>query len=235
VGAALIVARWLPRIADSAAGLRSDRVLRALTLFAQYTLGLAGLGLGLATIGGTLLLLAGRLDALAALWPALALAASLGPLARLAALAAGGLLTAAGPGLLFGKSEHSLNRAALAFGVGASVFFASVLHPMESTAQNVTKIYARVAQLVGEEPLAVYGKKDQAPNWILRRTRVPRLVSPEQAEAFRRAAGGRTVWLVAQPRMFRRYGPPAGFQPVVGAEQRIGRALVLFRSDPTEP
>jgi 4-amino-4-deoxy-L-arabinose transferase-like glycosyltransferase len=235
VGAALVVARWLPHIGASAAGLRSDRALRALSLFARITLGLVGLAVGLATLGGTLLLLAGRADLLEALGPRLALAAALGPGARVAALAAGGLLAAAGPGLLLGKSERSLDRAALAFAVGASMFFASVFHPMESTAQNATKFYARVAQLVGEEPLAVYGKKDQAPNWILRRTRVPRLVSPEQAEAFRNKAGGRTVWLVARPKMFRMYGQPVGFQQVLGEEQRPGRALVLLRSEPTEP
>ena len=110
-----------------------------------------------------------------------------------------------------------------------------MLHPLESTAENVTHFYARVAQLVGDEPLAVYGRKDLAPNWILRRSRVPRLVSPEEADAFRRAAGGQTVWLVAQPRSFRKHGRPAGFEPVLGEEQRPGRALVLLRSQATEP
>jgi hypothetical protein len=230
------VARWLPHIAGgSAAGLRSERVLRALSRFARLTLGLAGLALGLALIGGTGLLLAGRVDLLEALWPRLALAASLGGGARLAALVAGGLLAAAGPGLAFWKSERSLLRAALALGVGASVFFASVFHPMESTAENVTRFYARTAQLVGDEPLAVYGGKDLAPNWILRRTRVPRLVSLEQAEAYGRTAGGRSVWIVARPKTFEKHGRPAGFREVLGEEQRPGRPLVLLRSDATEP
>jgi hypothetical protein len=234
-GAALVVARWLPHSAAAAAGLRSERVLRALRRFAQLTLGLTGLVLGLALIGGTGLLLAGRVDLLEALWPRLALVASLRPSAWLAALAAGGLLAAAGPGLAFGKSERSLLRAALALGVGASVFFASVFHPMESTAENVTRFYARAAQLVGDEPLAVYGGKDLAPNWILRRTRVPRLVSLEQAEAYGRTAGGQRVWLVARPKTFQKYGRPAGFHEVLGEEQRPGRPLVLLRSDATEP
>jgi hypothetical protein len=106
---------------------------------------------------------------------------------------------------------------------------------MESTAENVTRFYARAAQLVGDEPLAVYGGKDLAPNWILRRTRVPRLVSLEQAEAYGRTAGGQRVWLVARPKTFQKYGRPAGFHEVLGEEQRPGRPLVLLRSDATEP
>ena len=115
------------------------------------------------------------------------------------------------------------------------MFFVSVVHPMESTAQNVTNFYADVAQLVGDEPLAVYGRKDLAPNWILRRTRVPHLVSPEEAEAFRHTAGERRVWLVAQPWAFRKFGRPVGFQLVLGEEQPSGHAPILLRSDLTDP
>jgi len=191
--------------------------------------------LGLATIGGTLLLLAGRIDLLEALWPRLELAAWLSPSARGLALVAGGLLVLAGPALALEKSERFLLRAALALGVGASLFFVSIFHPMESTAKNVTRFYARVAQLVGDEPLAVYGGKDLAPHWILPRTRVPRLVSLEQAEAYGRTAGGQSVWLVARPKTLRRHGRPAGFHEVLGEEQRPGRPLVLLQSDPTGP
>ncbi len=234
-GAALVVARWLPHIGGgSAAGLRSDRALRALRRFALLTLGLAGLVLGLATIGGALLLLAGRIDLLEALWPRLELAAWLSPSARGLALTAGGLLVLAAPGLAFGKNEQSLLRAALALGVGASLFFVSLSHPMESRAENVTSFYARAAQLVGDEPLAVYGGKDFAAHWILRRTRVPSLVSLEQAEAYGRTAGGQSVWLVAQPKTLRRYGRPAGFHEVLG-EEWPGHPLVLLRSDAERP
>ena len=235
VGAALVVARWLPRIPTSAATPRSDRALRAFRVFARITLGVGGAALGLATLGGTLLLWLGRADLLEALAPRLALAASLGPAARTVAFAAGGLLAVAGPALLLGRSARSLLRAALALGVGAACFLASVFHPMESEAQNVTRFYARVAQLVGDDPLAVYGKKDVAPNWILGRARVPHLVAPEQAEAFRRAAGARTAWLVARPGMLRKYGQPEAFEQVLGEEQRPGRDLVLLRGEATPP
>jgi 4-amino-4-deoxy-L-arabinose transferase-like glycosyltransferase len=230
-GAALIVGCWLARSATPAAGPRADRVLRGLRRFARATLGLAGLVLGLAALGGTLLLLAGRADLLEPLRLPLALTTSLGPSARLSALAAGGLLVWAGRRLAFGNEERSLLPAALALGAGTSLFFVSVLHPMESTAQNVTRFYAGVAQRVGDEPLAVYGRKDLSPNWTLRRAEVPRLVSPEEADAFRRGASPRTAWLVAQERAFRKYAWPVGFQPVPDAEQRPGRALVLLRSD----
>jgi 4-amino-4-deoxy-L-arabinose transferase-like glycosyltransferase len=231
-GAALVVGHWLAHGPSPGPSARSERALRRLGGFARVSLGIVGLVLGVATIVGGLLLLSGRLDRLEALWPPLALAASLGPLARVAALAAGVGLAVAGPVLAFGRDERSLLRAALAFGVGTSLFLVSVFHPMESTAENVTRFYARAAELVGDDPLAVYGRKDLAPNWILRRAEVPRIVSPEEAEVFRRAADGRTVWLVAQPRTFRKRGRPAAFHEVLVHEPGPGRPLVLLRSDP---
>jgi hypothetical protein len=232
-GAALLVSRWL-RWLRSGPLAEDGRALLLLSRLVQGVLGLASIGLGLSLATGVALVVAGRADLLAGVSDRLEVTEALGGVA-----AAAGLLTAcvsvpAGVVLLRRWSGPMAWRADIALASATAIFLLAGFHPFENAARRVSPFYREVQGLVGGDELATYGVRDWAPNLLLRRTRVPRLVTRKQAEAHRRnrLESGRPAWIVAEGTFVERQGRPVGYEEVLRHEPPLGRTLILLRSEP---
>jgi hypothetical protein len=198
-------------------------------------LGLASIGLGLSLSTGVALVLAGRVDPFAVVSDRLEATEPLGGVAAAAGLLVACVSLLAGVALLRRWSGPAAWRANLALAAATATFLLAVFHPFENAAREVSPFYQEVQGVVGSDELASYGVRDWAPNLLLRRTRVPRLVTLEQAEAHRRdrLESGRPAWLLAEGKLLERHGRPVGFEEVLRHEPRLGRTLILLRSEPS--
>jgi hypothetical protein len=223
-----VVGRWLAWVASDQQ-LVAQGTLRGLAAFARLSLAAGALLLGPALLGVAAVVAAQRTDLLVPLWRPFELAVSLGRISWLGALAAGATLGASGVALLARRGAALGSAAPLALGVGVSLFLALVFHPFESAGRSVTAFYRQVAVLVGDDPIAVYGSGNWAPNRLLERSVVSRVSSQQEAERFRVSAGGGEAWLVAEARAIERLGQPEGFHAELGARPLFGQPLVLLR------
>ena len=233
-GAALLVSRWLRWLRSGPLD-EDGRTLLLLSRFAQGMLGLASIGLGLSLATGVALVLAGRVDLLAIVSDRLDVVEAFGGGALAAGLLVACVSLPAGVVLLRHWSGPAAWRADLALAAATATFLLAGFHPFENAARRVSPFYREVEDVVGSDELASYGVRDWAPNLLLRRTRVPRLVTLEQAEAHRRNRfeSGRPAWLVAEGKFLERHGRPVGFEEVFRHEPRLGRTLILLRSEPS--
>jgi 4-amino-4-deoxy-L-arabinose transferase-like glycosyltransferase len=232
-GAALLVSRWLAWLRSGPRAGEDGRTLLLLSRLAQGVIGLASIGLGLALGIGATLLAAGRADLLAAVSDPPRLTETFGAAAAVAGLGVACVLLPAGAVLLRRWSGPGAWRADLAVGVATATFLLAGFHPFENAARKVSPFYREVQDLIGSDGLATYGGRDWATNLLLRRTRVPRLVTLEQAEAHRRNGldRGRPAWLVAEGTFLERHGQPVGFEEVLRYQPPRGRTLLLLRSE----
>ena len=233
-GAALLVSRWLRWLRSGPLD-EDGRALLLLSRFAQGVLGLASIGLGLSLATGAALIVAGRADLLAAVSDRLAMTEALGGGALATGLLVACVSLPAGVVLLRRWSGPAAWRADLALAAATAAFLLAGFHPFENAARKVSPFYREVQDVVGSDELASYGVRDWAPNLLLRRTRVPRLVTLAQAEAHRRdrLEDGRPAWLVAEGKFLERHARPFGFEEVLRHEPRLGRTLILLRSEPS--
>jgi 4-amino-4-deoxy-L-arabinose transferase-like glycosyltransferase len=232
-GAALLVSRWLGWLRSDPRAGEDGRTLLLLSRLAQGVIGLASIGLGLTLGIGATLLLAGRTDLLAAVSDPLRVTETLGAAAAVASLGVACVLVPAGAMLLQRWSGPRAWRADLAVGVATATFLLAGFHPFDNAARKVSPFYREVQDLVGSDELATYGARDWATNLLLRRTRVPRLVTLEQAEAHRRNGleSARPAWLVAEGSFLERHGRPVGFEEVLRYQPPLGHTLLLLRSE----
>ncbi len=148
-----------------------------------------------------------------------------------AGAALGATFLACGLDLLRPRARRAGTAPAAALALAVGLFQVLLLHPADSALRSPLPFYRAARPVVGDAPVAVYGRLDFSPHWTLERTGIGQIEEPPAP-----AAGGAPPtprpWLIAEGPEVDRLGWPPGYRPALVVERHRDAPLLLLAPAP---